>query len=157
MPFTDLVIDTNVLVHASSGDAIRQEESVDLLTYLLSSTELICLDPEYTGHETTNTSYIGHEYLNHLKFGMLGYAFLTSMAQNQRILEISSSVPVAITRKINQCMANNHDRVFIKVAINSNNKTLVTHDFTDFADAKRKHLKKTFQIIVVVASEYLDL
>ena len=157
MPYTDLVIDTNVLVHASNGDELRQEESVELLTYLLSSTEVICIDPEYTGHETTNTSYIGYEYLKHLKIGMLGYAFLTTMAQNQRISEVSSTVPVATTRKINQCMANNHDRVFIKVAINSNDKILVTHDFTDFAVDKRKHLKKTLQIIVVVASEFFDL
>lgn len=149
----DLVIDTNVLVHASNDKEDRQIDSVELINYLLTSTELICVDEGFSTNETFNSSYIGYEYLKHLKNGMLGYAFVVQMALNKRISEVSGRTKAHTTRAINQCMSNNHDRVFIKVAINSIEKILITHDFTDFAESKRTHLKKAFAIDVFVASD----
>lgn len=153
MPNIDLVLDTNVLVHASNDDEERQIDSVQLITYLLGSSELMCVDTGFDTNETLNKSYVGYEYLKHLKNGMLGYAFVVQMAQTKRICEVARQTTAHITRAINQCMSNNHDRVFIKVAINSNDKILITHDFTDFATSKRTHLKKTFGIDVLVAAD----
>ena len=153
MPTIDLVVDTNVLVHASNDAEERQADSVQLITYLLGSTELICVDPGFDIDETFNKSYVGYEYLKHLKNGMLGYAFVVQMAQSRRISEVSRQVNAHTSKAINKCMSNNHDRVFIKVAMNSNDKILLTHDFTDFAVKKRTHLKTTFGIDVLVASD----
>ena len=153
MPSIDLVVDTNVLVHASNDEEDRQMDSVQLITYLLSSTELICVDNGFDTNETLNKSIIGYEYLEHLKNGMLGYAFVVQMALNKRICEVQRKIPVQTTKAINKCMSNKHDIVFIKVAINSSDKKLITHDFTDFADDKRTHLKKSFGVQVLVASD----
>ena len=153
MPTIDLVVDTNVLVHASNDEEERQIDSVQLINYLLGSTELICVDTGFDTNETLNKSYVGYEYLKHLKNGMLGYAFVVQMAQTRRICEVTRQTKAHTNRAINQCMSNNHDRVFIKVAINSNDKILITHDFTDFAASKRTHLKKTFGIEVLVAGD----
>lgn len=149
----DLVIDTNVLVHANNEKEKRQQESFDLLTYLIGSTESIYLDEGFDLNETLNKSYIGYEYLKHLKFGMLGYVLITVLAQSKRIREVPDKVHAHTSKCINQCMQNNHDRVFIKVTINSPDKVLVTHDFTDFSKSKRKHLKKTVGIDILVASD----
>jgi hypothetical protein len=156
MPIIDLVLDTNVLVHASNDREDRQIDSVQLITYLLASTELICVDTGFDTNETVNKSYVGYEYLKHLKNGMLGYAFVVQMALNKRICEVTRQTKVNTTRAINQCMSNNHDKVFIKVAVNSNDKILITHDFTDFALSKRTHLKKTLGIDILVASDIPD-
>ena len=149
----DLVIDTNVLVHANSDEEKRQQSSIDLITYLLSSSEVICVDMGFDLNEALNTSYVAYEYLKHLKYGMLGYTLIVALAQNRRIIEVPRNTPAHTTRKINQCMSNNHDRVFVKVAINSSNKTLVSHDFTDFAVSKREYLNKIFNIEVLVAAD----
>lgn len=150
----DLVIDTNVLVHASNSKEKWQEESVKLIEHLLNSDEVMRVDPVFTGDPSTNTSYVGYEYLKHLRSGMIGYSFISLMAASKRIVPCSRATHSSKTRAINQCMTNNHDRVFIKVAINSDSKILVTHDFTDFAKNKRTYLHQKFELKVIVAKEY---
>ncbi len=150
---TDLVVDTNVLVHANNPEELRQEYSINLINYLLSSTEVICIDEGFDFNEAVNSSYIGYEYLLNLKNGMLGYTLISILAQTKRISEISRNTSSHVTKAINQCTVNKHDRVFIKVTINSNNKVLISHDFMDFDTNKRKHLKKTFKIDVLVAED----
>ena len=150
----DLVIDTNVLVHASNPGESRQQECIDLINYLLESSEQICLDEGFDFSENLNKSHIGYEYIKHLKHGMLGHVLIVSMAQSKRVVEVSKTVPAGIAGKINQSIVNKHDRVFIKVALNSESRILISNDFTDFSKSKRKHIRKEIGVQVVVPNEY---
>lgn len=155
--FVDLVVDTNVLVHANNEAEDRQLSSLEFINYLLDSTELICIDEGFDMDEGQNRSYIGHEYLKHLRNGDPGYTLIVRLAQSKRISEISRTTSAQTTKKINQCLANNHDRVFIKVATNSTSKILLSHDFADFSVDKRTHIRKTFGVKVIEASEFLEI
>lgn len=151
----DVVLDTNVLLHASNNQESRQEDSIKLLMYLLESSELICVDPKFTTSETTNASIIGYEYLTYLKYGMLGYSFVAKMASSKRICEISHSTEISVSRAINQCLSNKHDKIFLKVAINSTEKILVSHDFKDFTLEKRKFIRRNFEAEIIAAKDYI--
>lgn len=85
---------------------------------------------------------------------MLGYSFVAKMASSKRISEISHSSNASISRAINKCLSNKHDRIFLKVAINSIGKILVSHDFTDFSIDKRKFIRKTFETEIITAKDY---
>ena len=149
----NLVIDTNVLVHANNPKESRQQASIDMIKYILSSTEIICIDEGFVLSEALNRSFIGYEYLKHLKVGMLGYTFISIIAQNKRIKQVPKKANATISRKINQCMSNIRDRTYVNVAYNSTDKILITHDYTDFAIPKRKHLGREFGINVVEAKD----
>ncbi len=154
MPLIDLVIDTNVLVHASNGQVPKQRHSINLIDYLLASSEVICIDDGFVWDDT-NRSFIGSEYRNHLKNGMLGYTFVVTMLAGKRFKECSRSVPVNISKKINQCISHlkPRDKTFLKVTYNSISKTLISHDNEDFHQSKRSHIIRQFKIEVMDASD----
>jgi predicted nucleic acid-binding protein len=150
---TDIIIDTNVLVHANNKNEIRQQASIDMIKYLLDSEELLCIDQGFSFNEAQNRSFIGYEYLKHLKIGMLGYIFISTIAQRKRIKQVAKNADAAISRKINKCMSNIRDRTYLNVAYNSSDKILVTHDYSDFSISKRKYINKEFEIKVFDATD----
>lgn len=155
MPLTDIVVDTNVLMHASDSKQAKQQDSIDLLNYLTKSTELICVDSGFTWDDS-NRSLIGAEYRKHIKNGMLAYAFLVKIFSSKRNKELAlSTVPPNITKKVNQCISHKkpRDKTFLKVAYLSSSKTLVTHDQEDFNYKKRKHLSDTFGVSALDAEQ----
>lgn len=155
MPLIDIVIDTNVLMHANNSEEARQQDSIDLINYLLSSTEFICVDEGFVYNETQNRSLIGSEYIKHLKNGSLGYSLIVQVALQQRIREKSRNAPAHISKKINQCISHekSRDKTFLKVAYNSIEKTLVTHDREDFSNQKRTYILNTFGIKILDAGQ----
>jgi len=150
----DIVIDTNVLKHANNTKEHRQKHAIELITYLLSSNEFICLDEGFSLNESLNKSHIGNEYITHLKVGMLGYSFLVKIALEKRIKEVPKSTELAISKVINQKIRNLKDRVFLKVTNNAAGKTLISHDFTDISLTKRDFFRENLTIVVIEASEY---
>lgn len=157
MALYDIVVDTNVLMHASDRKEAKQQDSIDLLNYLTNSTEFLCIDKGFTWDDS-NSSLIGAEYRKHIKNGMLAYAFLAKIFSTKRHKEIDLSVlPPAIAKKVNQCISHKkpRDKTFLRVAYLSHSKTLVTHDQEDFNYKKRKHLGVTFGVNTLDASEVL--
>lgn len=154
MPLTDIVLDTNVLVHATTGDAKFQGMSIKLLEYLNGSTELICVDEGFS-IEDDNSSLIGSEYFKHLKNGMIGYSFVVSILQSRRIKECPAGIPAHVSQKVNQCISHEkpRDKTFIRIAFNSIDKVLVSHDYEDFDSKKRKYIKREFGVCIVDADE----
>lgn len=150
----DIVIDTNVLVHANNPEVPRQGDSINFIENLLASELEICVDEGFNIIESNNRSHIGHEYHTHLVFGMLGFAFLAQMAQSNRIKIISKKVNQKIDKMLKQRISNNGDKVFVKITINSSKKILISHDFDDFPKNIRSFLKDSFDIEVLTASEY---
>ncbi len=149
----DIVVDTCVLVHANNAKSGYQKQSIAFIEKLLDNTTLITVDVGFSLDETTNSSYLGLEYITHITPGMLGYDLLQKIALSQRFNFVEQSDNVTFNRYVNRLIINRKDRHFTKVTYNSIEKTLVTHDFTDYQKAKRKKIKKDYSLIIVVASE----
>ena len=150
----DLVVDTCTLVHANS-DTKYQESSIDLIDKLLANQTLIIVDEGFDLNETDNKSYIGLEYIKHLAPGMLGYSLLQYIALNKRFKFVSNKVPNATKNRIEQLIRNKKDRMFLRVSLNSDERKLISHDYTDYQKNKRKTIKQEMNIDVIDASEII--
>ncbi len=150
----DLVVDTNIFVHASDPEEPLSEESILFLESLQESTAFLCVDPGFHEEPARNRSLIGHEYLKHLKNGMLGYAVVVRLASSERMKPVSRAVGGGDAKKILKLVPNNvRDRTFLRVALNSDDKTLSSHDLTDFPTNIRSAIRRTLNVHVRTALE----
>lgn len=149
----DLVIDTCTLKHANDPKSKYFEASVEFIQ-LLSNSDINCtVDEGFSMDETINDSYIGFEYIKHLQPGSLGYGLIKNLALSGRIEFVSNKPPNNIKKFIEQIIKNKKDRIFLRVAYNSDEKILVSHDFTDYQIKKRKTISRELNISVVIAEE----
>jgi hypothetical protein len=148
----DLVVDTCTLVHANS-ETDYQESSIELINKLIMNNTLLVVDEGFDLNETTNRSYIGLEYIKHIAPGMLAYGLLQHIALNGRFKFVSNRVPNATKNHIEQIIRNKKDRMFLRVALNSEEKKLISHDYTDYQKAKRKTIKTKLKVEILDASE----
>jgi len=149
----DILIDTNVLKHANDSNTPYQTDSIELINAMIDTETLLCVDEGFTLDETQNRSHIGHEYLKHLKHGSLGHALLRYLFLERRYRFLPRQIPPAITRQINQQFGNRRDRIFLRVAYNSTEKVLISHDYTDFSIPRRQFFSRSLGIIIEPASE----
>ena len=153
----DVVVDTNVLMHADNFQEPRQQDAQSFLLSLQESETSLCVDEGFDTNEANNRSHIGSEYLTHLKFGMLGFAVIAHLARSFRVREVSRSVPSGISKHIRMRVGNAQDRIFVRVAFNAEDKTLTSHDFTDLPQTVRQELSSIINVHIVCASEALSL
>jgi hypothetical protein len=151
----NLVVDTNVLEHASNPNEIRCEDSVKLIEQLSNSHYNIACD-EGANFEMPckNRSHIISEYLSRLNQSMLGFIFLAHLAKNKRISEFSKKTNKADSNRIDQCIINKSDRVFLKVANNTEHKLFISHDYRDMSIKKREYLYKHLGINIIEAKDF---
>lgn len=152
----DIVIDTNVLLHAQNPNEKRFEDSSNFINKMLEEKTSLCVDEGFSENESKNKSIIGCEYLSNLQFGSIGLNLIVQLAHQQRIKQLTKRAPERIVRKINQLIRNKKDRVFLSVAYNSDEKTLVSHDYIDFYKTKRRFISTNLQIQVIEACDCLD-
>ena len=152
----DLVLDTCVLMHASNSKCKYQQHSIDLINKLLTNETLVAVDEGFYLNETVNESYIALEYIKRLTPGMLGYSLIIHIASTERFNVITNKVPNNTKNYIEQLIRNKKDRMFLRVAYNSNEKTLVSHDFKDYQIRKRKKIKKDIHVSIVEAEDIKD-
>lgn len=155
----DIVIDTNVLVHANNpGSAGLQKEALAFLQAIHGAKTSICVDkPFHNFNAGSNCSVIVHEYIKHVRGNTYSFYLLAALAAANRIVVVGDRVPVATAKKINQCIANRHDRVFVRVAVNSQNSEMASYDFDDFPEPKRKHIHKHIGVQVRTAQQAMAL
>jgi predicted nucleic acid-binding protein len=149
----DIVIDTNVFVHANNPDNVdRQRESLTFLEAMCASATFLCVDEGFDYlEEAKNRSRIASEYLRHVRAGMYGHYLLQFLARSGRIAFVAGRVPKPISRKIQQKVPNRGDCMFVKVAHNSQGRALVSHDERDFSKRIRKVLKDELGVTCVEA------
>tara|TARA_R110002072_G_scaffold75624_1_gene177860 strand:+ start:2068 stop:2418 length:351 start_codon:yes stop_codon:yes gene_type:complete len=111
------------------------------------------MDEGFALDESLNQSYIGLEYLNHLQPGSLGFNLIVHLATTNRIEFVTKKIPNGRKKYIEQLIRNKKDRIFLSVTHNSNDKTLASHDFTDYQKKKRKKIFKDIAIKIVTAEE----
>ena len=143
----DLVLDTNVMLHAENPNEPRRQGSRDLLEGLLRCKTSLRID------EARDSLIIG-EYRQKLRPGMLATVVVAKLAAEKRVLPVEKP-----SRKIKnftlQTLRKPMDRVFLRVAAMSEDKVLVTHDFEDFQTKKRVDIKRKLGVRVLEASECL--
>jgi hypothetical protein len=152
MDLQDVTIDTNVLMHCDNPTEPRRDASRDFVLAFISSETKLCVDEGFDLDESRNTSHIGHEYLTHLVFGNIGYIAVSEAAKNKRIVFLKKDAAPATQRTINRLVSDKGDRHFVRVAMNSVSKVLVSHDRRAF-DAAKKELQKSVGVTVSTASE----
>jgi predicted nucleic acid-binding protein len=150
----DIVIDTNVLCHASDPRQARQEDAVNLLECLRGAAGVsLAIDPDGSLDEAVNRSQIIAEYLQYLPPGTLGRQLLQHLAASSRLRFHEPSLSVGDARWLNQLLRNRMDRVFVKVAANSQERVLVSHDYEDFQKRKRQDIKKRLGVRICEACD----
>lgn len=149
----DVVVDTNVLVHAQNPQEDRFGDSVRFVENLLACRALLCVDSGFSTKESSNRSLIGAEYLEKLRAGSLGYAALVQLATSGRVREVARMADGAARKQILQLIRKPRDRTFLSVAWNSSGRLLVSHDYEDFQEGKRKEIHKVIGVRMADAAE----
>ena len=149
----DIVIDTCTLKHASDPNSKYFDNSVEFIDKMFANSTNCVVDEGFTLDESTNQSYIGLEFIKHLQPGTPGFSLIVHLIKNLRLVFVSNKIPNAKKNYIEQIIRNKKDRMFLRVAYNTTEKTLVSHDFTDYQKTKRKNIKKDLSVIIVTAKE----
>ena len=149
----DLVVDSNVLSHAQNPEDSHFVEAGILLEKLAASTTLLCMDGRFT-IGAGNSSLIGQEYLDNVGFGGPAFATLQLLMQTNRIKVVSAKVSLGHKKIVDSLVPNNkRDRTFIKVAFNSHEQRLASHDFADFPRSIRRKIRDKLGVVVQEASD----
>jgi hypothetical protein len=144
----DLVVDTNVLMHADNPNEDRQADAAEMLEVLLASDTALVVDEGFHLDEGKNKSLIGAEYLRLLQPLSTGYRVLAALASNGRVTFTDLSLDAAVRKRINQLVRNKRDRTFLRGACKSAEHVLCSHDYQDLAQSKRRSIKKELDIQV---------
>ena len=152
MPLVDVTVDTNVFMHACNPNEPRYADSISFVNTLLASIASLAIDAGFSTDPSKNTSLIGAEYLAKLVPGSLPHYAVAHLALNGRVAVYGSSLSPQLSKKLNQMVSNRRDRTFVKVATNSQSCHLVSHDYADFAKAKRKAIRSTFGVDMIDAA-----
>jgi hypothetical protein len=137
----DIVVDTNVLLHADDTRQPHQADASALLQHLLDGTTALCVDDGFDVDESRNKSLIGGEYFSRLNATHTATAVTAHLFATGRVELVSRTVSVPVKKVIEQCVRKKRDRTFLQVAHNSIEAVLCSQDFEDMQKAKRKHLR----------------
>ena len=151
----DIVIDTNVLMHAQNPDKPRFSDARQFIERMLECTTSLCVDRGFDIDHARNQSKIGAEYLDKLQPGSLGFVLIVSFVEAFRLKQTDRLPPRAISRAINQIISNRRDRTFVGVSYNSTERVLVSHDYQDFQPAKRTSIRRNLSVRVLDAATCL--
>jgi predicted nucleic acid-binding protein len=151
----DIVLDTNVLMHASDPRERLCPLARALVRSIKDSETKICVDEGFNLNPAQNRSLIGQEYSTHLKHGSYAAAFILALSNGKRIRVVSRNVQRKTKKMILQRVRKPRDRTFLYVTVNSTENVLVSHDFEDFTQDKREGLRRDLLIHIVTAQEAL--
>lgn len=149
----DIVLDTCTLVHADNPESQYQDSSIELIQRMYANNTMVTVDEGFELDETHNQSYIGLEYLKHLAPSSLGFNLIKDMALLGRLSFVSNVPPYHTKKYIERIIRNKKDRIFLRVAFNSEEKTLVSHDFTDYQVPKRVTIERDIDTVICIADE----
>lgn len=153
----DIVIDTNVLCHADNPAEPRCTDSQTLVLRLLAIPTQLCVDEGFAWDEAKNRSHICAEYLQKLLPGSVAYVVIATLAASGRVRVVNRRPDRTTARRIMQMIRKPRDRTFVGVARNSAGRTLVSHDFQDFALQKRDAIRSDIGVAIIEARESTPL
>jgi predicted nucleic acid-binding protein len=150
----ELVIDTNVFLHSYNPHDQFFTVSNGFLLSLAANSTLICVDDGADFLvEARNRSAIISEYRQHIFATSTAYQILTVLFSTGRVKMVSRNVSRNLTRLIPRLVTDPTDRIFLRVALNSADKILVSHDYRDFSPRRRKNIQNQVGVVVCGAEE----
>ena len=146
----DLVVDTNVFMHAGNPNVKFFGGALRFVQALENSTVPICIDkPRANSVPDENASLILAEYRRRMKPTTYGMAVLAKLASTQRIQWVSRDVGAAINKRIRMLIPKNtRDKTFVRVSYNNVAHLLVSDDSEDFAVTVRRNVRRDLGIRV---------
>ena len=146
---TDLVIDTNILVHASNGNGPYHKSSIQIVDWLRDSDVSIVLDDTGKAKPDPSTSVLYSEYRRHLTPTTLGWIVVSHLMRTGRASFVARPNQAA-KKSIEQILPRNkQDRAVLGAAHSSVDKLLLTNDWDDFDQAARKACRKDLRVSVL--------
>jgi len=150
---SDVVIDTNVFIHAQNPAEKRSLAAKDFLESLLEVTTELCVDGLFNLN-SPHLSKIAHEYLTMIPPIGLGYAILVRLLQSGRVkMNVSTNLPPEKRRLVVRLVRDPRDKTFVYVAFNSEDTILTSHDWVDFPERVREIIRKQLLVTIEEASE----
>jgi len=145
----DITLDTCILVSGSLRGSCKATNALcQKLLYLLDKEPscLLVLDKE---------KHLVQKYRDKLKDGSFGRSWLGHMITTGRIHWVSYKPPLtkACVVALNDIHFDPEDRMFVRVAANSSQKRVATHDVKDFSPAVCKAIKKHHAVVVNTPDE----
>lgn len=155
---SDVVLDANVLGHSQNPEVAEFHDSRALVAALRDGAVVLVVDEGFSLVESENRSILGHEYRAQIRAGSDAFYLLMECFAGLRGKWVSSRVNDADRRKVNrEVAANTRDRLYVRIAINSDSRTLVSHDFSDFSAVCRQRLKSQVLVDVITAGDATPL
>lgn len=148
---SEIVVDTNVFMHASNTICEYSSSAVDLMAQLIESKVLLCVDDIFDSNEALNTSHIASEYFRFLVPGSIGHTTLLAIISNGRVKSYCKKDFTSQKRRITKMIRDKTDVVFICIAYASSDKTLISNDFEDMVKKKRKVIYKDFNVNTITS------
>jgi len=137
----DVVIDTNVLVHAKNPAVWSHDDAKSFLVALLAGQAKWCMDEGFSWNEADNQSFIYSEYRRKLIPTDLGLSVLAKLARTRRVA-IAPKCSRDVRDRIRALVpANPVDCRFAQTAAESQSGMLVSHDVQDFPDRVRAAMR----------------
>ncbi|MHB8808041.1 MAG: hypothetical protein ACYC59_10740 [Anaerolineaceae bacterium] len=152
--FNDMVVDTNVFVHASNPDDINFQNATLMFKKLSKVSTMLCLDPGFSTDQSKNHSLIMGEYLENLGIGTVGYNIVQKLAASYRFKEVDRKVDSQVGNLIYRKIEEKKDRKFVKIAFNSNDHILISHDYEHFTVGVRHELNMKIGVNFYNCEEY---
>lgn len=152
---SDVVVDTNIIVHAHMKGQSRQADAIAFFQEVLRSDVYWCFDDGMRLEEADNRSPIFSEYRQHASPPMLGMQVLAALARNNRV-RLVARAEKAPRRVIRELVWDSTDRVFVDVAHGTESRLLVSHDVTGFPDKVCAAIQKRLNVSVVDAREAVE-
>jgi hypothetical protein len=151
----DIVVDTNVFVHAHNPNHAFSNDSRELASALLAPGNATALrvDPGFDPVEANNRSRIVGEYLEKLVPGMIGYHLVQALAADGRVRPVDASKDKNVKAAVRKLVKDPSDRVFLLTTLMSVAKVLVTHDDHAFPDSVRSDCGQTWAVNVCEAPD----
>lgn len=154
----DIVVDTNVFLHSADPRHRHRVAAYKFLQKLKDGKTHLCIDEGFSIEECKNRSRIGCEYHDKIRFAnAAAWGVIVFLGTKGRIRSVSGRLSAGPNKKIRMFVPDKTDRVFVKVSYNTQAKTLVSHDFTDFSQATRRELSQKLGVCFKIAPTALPL
>lgn len=150
---TDVVVDTNVFLHADDPSTPHQSAARELVVALVNGHIALCVDKKNANSgDGDYNSLILAEYAKHVRATMLAFPILQQLLAGRGAKFVPRAVPDGIRKQIRQAVpGNTRDRTFVQTAYNTESGVLASHDFTDFPLGVRAGLKARTGVRVATA------
>jgi hypothetical protein len=150
----DVVIDTNVLMHACDPRQAHQGQCLRLIELMRDGNALLLVD-EGTNPQKPLEGFVMSEYTARLAPGTPGQELLILLLSSSRVSGVPRHVPRPVAKELER-IPNTRDRKFVAVAWNSVDHVLASQDFTDFPRKVRRRIQDKISVEILDATDCGD-